>query len=399
MRTTVLDPEPTATTSDLRTVVEGVAGVDTAGWSGAARSADLVELLQASERLQSVALARLASWDASGAWAEDGAPSAIAWLAHRGSLTKHHAAGLVRSARLVHAHERTAKTLDAGDITVEHVAVLARAARDREEVFGAHEDTLLDAARTLAPEPFRHAARHWRTLADDRLATADARECHEQRRLHCSSTFRGTVRIDGELDPDAGATFLAALEAHLDGPDATDGPTPARSLAQRRADALLALCQGGRRRQVHVDVVVDVDTLTGDAIRDITAVRNSLHGLGPVARSTLERLTCDASIGRVIMRGRSEILDVGRRTRLVTPTQRRALVIRDGGCVAEGCDRPADWCDAHHVVHWIDGAMTDVSILTLLCSLHHHHVHDGTWELVPNGAGAWTARPTPHQRE
>jgi len=101
----------------------------------------------------------------------------------------------------------------------------------------------------------------------------------------------------------------------------------------------------------------------------------------------------------VIMRGRSEILDVGRRTRLVTPTQRRALVIRDGGCVAEGCDRPPEWCDAHHVVHWIDGGMTDVSILTLLCSLHHHHVHDGTWELVPDDAGAWTARPRPHQRE
>lgn len=287
MSTTVLDraARPTAigpsTAAEVRAAVEGVAGVDTGGWSGAARSADLVELLEASERLQAVALARLADWDASGAWAEDGAPSAVAWLAHRASLTKHRAASLVRSARLLHTHERTAKALDVGDVTVEHVDLLARAARHREEVFAEHEDTLLDAAQALAPESFRHAVRHWRTLADDRLATADTAECHAQRRLHCSATFRGTVRIDGELDPDAGATFLAALEAHLDGPDAADGPTPARSLAQRRADVLLALCQEGGRRQVHVDVVVDLATLTGDPIRDITGVRNNLHGLGP----------------------------------------------------------------------------------------------------------------------
>ncbi|MFO7590606.1 MAG: DUF222 domain-containing protein [Acidimicrobiia bacterium] len=405
MRTTVLDraapptATPPSTARDMRAVVDGVAGADRAGWSGAARSADLLELLEASERLQAEVLDRLAGWDASGAWAEEGAPSAVAWLTHRASLTKHRAASLLRSARLLHAHERTAKALDAGDVTVEHIEVLARAARHREGVFAEHEDSLLDAARALPPESFRHAARHWRVLADDRLATADAAACHEARRLHCSSTFRGTVIIDGELDPDAGATFLAALDAHLDPPDSADGPTPARSLAQRRADALVALCEQGGRRRVHVDVVVDLDTLAAEPVRDLTTLRNDVEGLGPVARSTLRRLTCDASVGRVIMRGRSEILDLGRRTRLVTPAQRRALVVRDGGCTAEGCDRSADWCDAHHVVHWIDGGCTEVSALTLLCSLHHHLVHDGSWELVDVIGGGWIARPAAHSRE
>ena len=342
MGTTVLDratdPAATArsTARDVRAAVDGTAGADRAGWSGAARSADLLDLLDASERLQAEILARLAGWDASGAWAEDGAPSAVAWLAHRASLTKHRAASLVRSARLLHAHERTAKALDVGDVTVEHVDLLARAARHREAVFSEHLHTLLDAAQALPPESFRHAVRHWRVLADDRLATADAAACHESRRLHCSPTFRGTVRIDGELDADAGATFMAALEAHLEPPDAIDGPVPARSLAQRRADALVALCEQGGRRQVHVDVVVDLDTLAAEPVRTLTTLRNDLDGLGPVARSTMRRLTCDASVGRVIMRGRSEILDLGRRTRLVTPTQRRALVVRDGGCTAEG---------------------------------------------------------------
>ncbi|MFO7591518.1 MAG: DUF222 domain-containing protein, partial [Acidimicrobiia bacterium] len=254
MTTAVLDRERNAATAtsattacDVRAAIEAVAGQERDGWSGAARSADLVELLDASERLQAQVLARLAEWEVSGAWAEDGAPSPVAWLVHRASITTHRAAGLVRSARLLRAHERTAKALDAGDVRTEHVDLLARAARHREEVFADHEDTLLDAARDLPPESFRHAARHWRALADDRLATAEARACHEGRRLHCSSTFRGTVLLDGELDADAGATFLAALEAHLDPPDPTAGPTPPRSLAQRRADALVALCEGGRR--------------------------------------------------------------------------------------------------------------------------------------------------------
>ncbi|MFO7590089.1 MAG: DUF222 domain-containing protein [Acidimicrobiia bacterium] len=149
-----------------------------------------------------------------------------------------------------------------------------------------------------------------------------------------------------------------------------------------------------------VDAVVDVATLSGDPVTDLAAIRNDLAGLGPVPRSTMRLLTCDATVGRVIMRGRSEILDLGRRTRLVSPTQRRALVVRDGGCTAEGCDRPPEWCDAHHVVHWIDGGLTEVSVLTLLCSLHHRLVHEGKWEIIRAAApGGWIARPIPHRRE
>jgi hypothetical protein len=58
-------------------------------------------------------------------------------------------ARLVRNARLVHKHERTAKMLDAGDTTAAHVDVMARAARHRKEGFDDHEETLLVAARAL----------------------------------------------------------------------------------------------------------------------------------------------------------------------------------------------------------------------------------------------------------
>ena len=48
---------------------------------------------------------------------------------------------------------------------------------------------------------------------------------------------------------------------------------------------------------------------------------------------------------------------------------------RDGGCVFPGCN--ARRCDAHHVVHWMDGGLTSLHNLVLLCRRHHTWVHEG----------------------
>lgn len=93
------------------------------------------------------------------------------------------------------------------------------------------------------------------------------------------------------------------------------------------------------------------------------------------------------------MRGRSEILDMGRKTRLVTPAQRRALAIRDEGFVFPTCDRPESWCDAHHLEHWArDEGPTDLDNLALLCRRHHVLVHEGGWTLDKNPPGSFQAR-------
>jgi hypothetical protein len=81
---------------------------------------------------------------------------------------------------------------------------------------------------------------------------------------------------------------------------------------------------------------------------------------------------------------------VGRASRTVTPAQLKALQVRDGGCVHPGCSRTAAFCDAHHVVHWADGGLTDLPNLVLLCRHHHRTLHAGYWRLVPGGS----PRPT-----
>jgi hypothetical protein len=78
---------------------------------------------------------------------------------------------------------------------------------------------------------------------------------------------------------------------------------------------------------------------------------------------------------RVVLSGRSQPMDVGRRTPIVPPAMRRAVIVRDRGCRFPGCDRPHSWCDAHHIVHWAHGGPTAVTNLLLLCRRHHRMVH------------------------
>jgi hypothetical protein len=104
------------------------------------------------------------------------------------------------------------------------------------------------------------------------------------------------------------------------------------------------------------------------------------HTGAHVGRDTARRICCDAVLHRVL-RAPSEPLDLGRQVRLVTPAQRRALLIRDGGCRFPGCHARAAHTVAHHVRFWLDDGPTDIDNLVLLCPRHHIAVHEGGWTL------------------
>jgi hypothetical protein len=125
-----------------------------------------------------------------------------------------------------------------------------------------------------------------------------------------------------------------------------------------------------------------------------------LSGLGtarldtgePVSAGAARRLACEAGVIPVVVRrlldGPSVVLDVGRRRGFHTPSQRIALTIRDGGCTAEGCDRPPGWCQAHHDHRsWAAGGGTSVEHGRLLCAHHHTTAHhpDYDTEHLPTG--------------
>ena len=114
-------------------------------------------------------------------------------------------------------------------------------------------------------------------------------------------------------------------------------------------------------------------------------------GGGTVNDSALRRLACDADIRRLVMNADGVPLDMGRKVRTATAAQRLALAARDGGCVFPGCGRPPSWCHAHHLDTWTDDeGPTDLSNLVLLCSSHHHLVHDHGWTVTRNPDGTLT---------
>ncbi len=85
-------------------------------------------------------------------------------------------------------------------------------------------------------------------------------------------------------------------------------------------------------------------------------------------------------------------LHVGRKTRRIPPSIRRALVTRDKGCRFPGC-RHTRWTDAHHILHWLDGGETKLSNLVLLCPHHHRLVHEAGFRMERAGPDVVFRRP------
>lgn len=96
----------------------------------------------------------------------------------------------------------------------------------------------------------------------------------------------------------------------------------------------------------------------------------------PVSAGQLRRLACGAGILPAVMNGQSQVLDQGRTKRHHTAAQRVALAQRDQGCAYPGCDRPPGWTEAHHAIPWSQSGETNLGTGVLLCSHHHHVVHD-----------------------
>jgi Domain of unknown function (DUF222)/HNH endonuclease len=428
-------------TQDLQALPDGVA---------AARVLALRRLL---DRLEGHWLQELAQVDirgAAGAEAGTQVLSITSWLRNQLRMGGGAARRAVHTARALFRGPLagTAHALAAGEVSVAHAAVLAAGTAD----LPAHttmeaEPVLLEAARRLDPHRLRRVVNHLRYVTDPDGAEQQQQRRFERRGLWLSPTWEGMLAVDGLLDPEAGQTLLAALEP-LARPAGTDDE---RSGTQRNADALAELARrsleagslplsGGVRPQLLV--TVDLDSLLGQP-----GPGGELGWTGSLGAEACRRIACDGALTRVLVtrqpatngngnRGGAgwngcgacngngsgggagglaarlqaairllppalggaptQPLEVGRTTRTVSPAQRNALIVRDGGCAFPGCDRPQSWCEAHHLRHWAHGGPTDLGNLVLLCWAHHRAVHEGGWRLqrAPDGRRL-TAIPPP----
>ena len=365
--------------SSLRSALDELRGEDLALASHDELGDGLLELERASRVIEAERSRRLAEVERRGTWSVDGHLSMVSWLAATLRSGFGRASQHVKRSRALRQMPVTARAHGEGELSSEAVGLLVDAREAAPEEFTESESMLVEAAVALPVRELRSAIDYWRQLADPAGTTDREQRQHEGRRLHVSPLLSGMVRVDGDLDPESGQTVITALRGMQDS-WARDGEPDGRTAPQRRADALVALCRnwldrsdrpGVAGEKPHIVVTVDLETLEGRAGR-----RSDLEDTGRVTPEAARRLACDAGISRIITAGRSEPLDMGRKTQVVPAPIRRALVVRDGGCRFPGCGRPQSWCDAHHVVHWADGGETALTNLILLCRPHHRAVHE-----------------------
>jgi Domain of unknown function (DUF222)/HNH endonuclease len=365
--------------SELRSAIDGYRCEPLGSLPDARAEEEFAELWAAREALEAEVLRRLGDLDRRGVYRRDGHLSAASWLVSAFASSWGHARRSVRVATALETMPLVRAAFEAGSVSSAAVEVLTDAHGANPEAFATSEEMLIEAARLHPVEDLQRVCAYWRSACEaERAVVGDEDPSFVRRRLHVSPTVFGMVRIDGDLDAETGETVLTALRSVEDAWARSDAGPLDRSSAQRRADALGEVGRGYLDRadrpvvageRPHVSVTVGLDALRGGGDAE-------LDHAGPVGAGLARRLACDASVSRVVLGPRSEPLDVGRRTPVVSPAMRRAVVIRDSRCRFPGCDRPHTWCDAHHVTHWADGGATALPNLVLLCRRHHRVVHE-----------------------
>jgi hypothetical protein len=331
------------------------------------------------QQVAAVQLALIRQVDTRGLATADGAANTASWLRDRHRISGTAASRRVKLATALDA-SATADALTAGEVNIEQAQVITDAvAALPAEHRTAGEEHLLGEAEVFGPRELgRLGQRIFEVVAPEEaekqaLAELERAEkrAYQDRGLWLTD-IAGTskVRVTGWLDQDGAATVRAALDP-LCAPrtmrkasgrggdpetsaDNDTDPSDMRSAGQRRVDALVEVCRlasacgelpdnGGDRPQVVV-------TIDFDRLRQQVGVGSFDDGshLSPAAA---RRLVCDAGIIPAVLGSASQVLDLGRQTRLVTGPLRRALVLRDKGCAFPGCDRPPRWCQGHHIQH------------------------------------------------
>jgi len=364
-----------------------------------ARRDELVEELVGLRSVINAAEARCAQITAELAALDDGHPlgstSTVQFLSWQAGLSGGAARALVTVGERLGELPSLEQAATAGELSVWQARAIASAAADDSEAAG-----LVEIARHGTCSQLETACRH---LVRCRAAGDDTdRAMHRARRLRTWWSAHGTLRLDGELDTEAGAILRTALDRATEVvPD--DAASDAEgSHGARQADALEVLarsfldCDPDQSSSAgvppgHLSVHIALDRLLAggsdaapaDPACDPTGEDRALWELrrlgwsGPgVADTLVRRLCCDSSIQAVIADPDGNPLALGHRHRVVNRRLRRALHHRDGGCCqAPGCDARR-FLHAHHIVHWSDGGPTDLVNLVLLCSWHHRMVHD-----------------------
>lgn len=402
-----------------------VAGCD--GWSGTQRGGALRRLDRVAGALATVRSGLVVAEQRAQGSVGPGDRDFVATRARMTRTGLGEARREVRQAETLTALPAVADAVGAGRVPLPHLDALARVAATAGERAGA-ELARPETQERLVRMAERQSAREFGASAARLVASFDPvaleRTVEAQRRerfLILSRQPEGTF-LKGRLDHMAAAVLRTAIDSVGQAPD------DERTKAQADADALVALAEramsgtaGIRARRTSEAGALLPDTAQDAADARVSGVSNrptvsvlvpaetfaelraaqqrrevEAEGAGeaagagayrpvepatledgtPLAMSQLARVLCDSEVGRIVMSASGIPLDLGRTERLYTGQQRRAVVVRDRQCAWNGCEVPAAYCEVHHIRWWDrDRGPTSIENGVLLCSHHHHVVH------------------------
>lgn len=276
---------------------------------------------------------------------------------------------------------------------------------------------LIAAANDLAPRAFRRLCREVPAFVVPQDEELREQRLRDARGLRISTLPDGSVRWVLTLDPESAGFLTTALDARTaprrevafrdaraatdataaaDATAATDATADAaarssdaatvdrRPLHHRRLDALVDLARESLGRdagELAGATVTMLVTVSLDALESGVGSAGVAGVDARISAATARRLAADAELIPVVLGGPSEVLDLGRAQRLFSRAQRRALAVRDGGCVWPGCEAPPGWCEVAHVRPWSRGGPTDLDNGALLCRFHHRRFDRDGWSL------------------
>lgn len=354
-------------------------------------------------------------------WSEHGALSPTHWCVWRLGWPPSTAKVKVRVARALGRLPRIDDAFRRGEISYAMVRALVRIATPE------NEELLLDYARHATASVMAKVVGGVVAM----LKQAENPDLSHLLGLSFQNRGDGTVRLEATLLPEQSDTIQKAVELKLrrdeeaarademapegaapeQAAEATDDepPPPEDELAReewarRRADATRR--KAAERRQAQVDALAGICEQYIDANRPEKVIPGAVDALvivdyetlakadrfpfgrcelsdgTPLSPETARRLTCDAPYSVALVGPDGTPLDVGRRTRQISPALWKALVLRDRHCTFPGCQRAGWSLNAHHIQHWAQGGETNLDNLTLTCRAHHRCVHEGDYSVV-----------------
>lgn len=282
---------------------------------------------------------------------------------------------------------------------------------DAVAAWSAAASQLIDEAECRTVEELARAARSVRDTLDPAGAQERFSARHEARSFRLRTGEDGTTRGYLSFD-DEGAAWMStivnsALRPRRGGPRFVDPAeneraeqlaTDPRSNDQLAYDLIMDVLRAGSladaetvfgTRQAGVRIVTVIDHVSGTG----RAAHLEEDG-SSIPASFAAKHRCDTGFRECTIDRDGNPLHLGREQRLFSPKQKIAMALRDGGCRWRRCDRPASYCEAHHIDEWkADGGRTDVDRGILLCRFHHMQLHHSGWRITRQSLDDFVLHP------